>query len=285
MVVKSFMRYLKSLTARLQEKGADISKAYQHVQTVQSTLVSVREEIEDKHDLLFEEASKIASENNISVLRPWTCNVQKYRENHDAGDVSSYYRVSLTLPFIDSLITSMAERFTPKNLALYCGFNILPSIMLKTDHWTTYFKEFLDAYLGTIIDVGCIDAELDLWHQYWLDAFTSELEAKCASIADVLKMLEKDDFKKTFPIIYNCLKILATVPVTSCECERSISVIRRLKTYLRSTMVQVRFTSLALLSIRRDFELNLDAIINTFATKHSRRMKLVNILDSDKLSE
>ena len=143
-VVKRFMRYLKSLTTRLQEKGADLSKAYQHVQTMQSTLVSVREEIEDKHDLLFEAASKIASENNISVLRPRTCNVQKYRENHDAEDVSSYYRVSRTLPSIDSLITSMAERFTPKNLALYYGFNILPSIMLKTDHWTTYFKEFFD---------------------------------------------------------------------------------------------------------------------------------------------
>ena len=70
---------------------------------------------------------------------------------------------------------------------------------------------------------------------------------------------------------------------------RSVSefspVIRRLETYLRSTIVQDRCTSLALLHIRRDFELNLNAIINTFATKHHRRMKLVNILDSDKLSE
>ena len=36
-------------------------------------------------------------------------------------------------------------------------------------------------------------------------------------------------------------KNLGTIPVTTCECERSIYVIRRLKTFLRSTMWQERF--------------------------------------------
>jgi hypothetical protein len=40
----------------------------------------------------------------------------------------------------------------------------------------------------------------------------------------------------SFPNIYTAFQIFATIPVTTCLCERSISALRRLKTYLRSTM-------------------------------------------------
>ena len=101
------------------------------------------------------------------------------------------------------------------------------------------------------------------------------------SIGEVLKCCQEHDLCTTFPYIYHVLKILGTVPVTSCECERSISVIRRLKTHLRSTMAQERFSSLALIHIRHDFMLDLDQIINTFASKHPTKMQLLNIMDSD----
>ena len=39
------------------------------------------------------------------------------------------------------------------------------------------------------------------------------------------------------------------LPVTSCEAERSFSTLRRIKTYLRSTMKQERLIGLALLNV------------------------------------
>ena len=39
-----------------------------------------------------------------------------------------------------------------------------------------------------------------------------------------------------FPNIHQIFRLVCTVPVTSSECERSISVLRRLKTYLRFSM-------------------------------------------------
>ncbi|XP_064406466.1 52 kDa repressor of the inhibitor of the protein kinase-like [Halichondria panicea] len=66
--------------------------------------------------------------------------------------------------------------------------------------------------------------------------------------------------------------------LTSCECERSVSVLRRLKTYLRSTMGQERLSGLALLHTQYGMKLNLDEIVNMFARKHSRRMELMDIL-------
>ena len=92
---------------------------------------------------------------------------------------------------------------------------------------------------------------------------------------------EQFDLKTEFPLIYCCLKLLCTVPATSCECERTISIIRLLKSYLRSTMSQERFSSLALLHARRDFVLDLDAIVDKFARRHPRRMQLVDIINDD----
>ena len=42
---------------------------------------------------------------------------------------------------------------------------------------------------------------------------------------------------------------MMVLPVTSCEAERSFSTLRRLKTYLRTTMSQERLNGLALLNV------------------------------------
>ena len=62
------------------------------------------------------------------------------------------------------------------------------------------------------------------------------------SVAKLLKVCDQD----SFPNIYILLKIEATNLVTSCKCERSGSVLKRLNTYFRASMSQERLTSLAM---------------------------------------
>jgi hypothetical protein len=79
--------------------------------------------------------------------------------------------------------------------------------------------------------------------------------------------------KVSFPNIYTALQIFATIPVTTCTCERSISVLRRLKTYLRSIMSESRLKGLlALLNVHREIHLDTKEIIDEFAIKQPRRM-------------
>ena len=85
----------------------------------------------------------------------------------------------------------------------------------------------------------------------------------------------------TFPTLYQLLKILATIPITTSQCERSISRLRIIKTYMRSTMTEERLGALALLSIHHDIDLTMDDIISRFARKNERRMSLINISDTD----
>ena len=75
------------------------------------------------------------------------------------------------------------------------------------------------------------------------------------------------------------LLLMATTPVTSCECERSFSRLRTIKTYLRSTMSEDRLNGLSLLYIHKDIDIDCDYIISKFALRNPRRMQLINILD------
>ena len=78
---------------------------------------------------------------------------------------------------------------------------------------------------------------------------------------------------------HTILQILTTIPISSASCERSISTIRNLKTYLRNTMVQDRLNGLALMHAHREMGLDLEKIIDLFANLHRRRMRMENILN------
>ena len=67
-------------------------------------------------------------------------------------------------------------------------------------------------------------------------------------------------------------RILCTLPITSAECERSFSTLRRLKAYLRSTMSSERESGLALMNINYHRDINIKEVINTFAQRQPRRL-------------
>ncbi len=50
--------------------------------------------------------------------------------------------------------------------------------------------------------------------------------------------------KTLYPSIYQLLKILCTMPVTTCTPERTFSTLKRIKTYLRNSTGQVSVTHL-----------------------------------------
>ena len=57
------------------------------------------------------------------------------------------------------------------------------------------------------------------------------------------------------------------IVVSTAECERSFSALKRIKTYLRSTMSNERLCDLAILSIEKEISRNLvlDEVVDMFA--------------------
>ena len=65
--------------------------------------------------------------------------------------------------------------------------------------------------------------------------------------------MHENDLFNIFPEFSKVVYILAVMPATSCSAERSFSALRRLKTYLRSTMGQQRVNNIALVNIERAY--------------------------------
>lgn len=79
--------------------------------------------------------------------------------------------------------------------------------------------------------------------------------------------------KNTFPNFYKLLSVAFTLPVSSATCERSFSAMRRVYTWLRTSMLQERFTNLAIIHIERDLSnaINSEDILNIFANADNGR--------------
>ena len=65
------------------------------------------------------------------------------------------------------------------------------------------------------------------------------------------KLLTKE-VREMLPNITRLVTILLVVGVSGASAERSFSVLRRLKTWLRSTMTQARMTQLSILAIEKE---------------------------------
>ena len=70
-----------------------------------------------------------------------------------------------------------------------------------------------------------------------------------------------------FPELSKAYSIALAIPISSCTAERSFSALKRVKTRLRSTMMQERLDGLLLIAVKRNIlkTINSDAIIDEFA--------------------
>ena len=111
--------------------------------------------------------------------------------------------------------------------------------------------------------------EIHRWKIYWQNR-----EDKPSTCLTALKACDQVLFSN----VHTLLKIACTLPITSCECERSASMLRRLRNYMRATMSKERLTSLALIHTHYEYKHDYDQIVDRFSKLHPRRMELENII-------
>ncbi len=130
-------------------------------------------------------------------------------------------------------------------------------------------NHILELYENDLPSFVCFNSELDLWQHKW--KATPELAATLNTPEKALVHTDCD----FFPNVHTLLCIMGTLPVTSCECERSISMLQLIESPLRSTMKQERLNGLAMLYYHRDVEITPDdEVVDEFSRRHPRRMLL-----------
>lgn len=99
---------------------------------------------------------------------------------------------------------------------------------------------------------------------------------RVTTVQTVCELFNTCQFPKTMLAeVDQLLRIYLTVPLTSATAERSFSTLRRLKSYLRSTMTQKRLNHVMLLHTHKENfdDLNLHQIAQDFASRNNRRVQ------------
>lgn len=96
--------------------------------------------------------------------------------------------------------------------------------------------------------------------------------AKSSPITYLQFIVEKE-VTDIFPQFEVLTRMFITLPIGIASAERSFSVLRRIKNYMRSTMTQERTSDLALLAIERQTaeQLDISSLVKQFANCKTRR--------------
>ena len=188
---------------------------------------------------------------------------QQHRENAESATPFNCYRNNMCLPFLDHLINGIDVCFDKYGKTVLMIQALIPSAIAERD---VTIDDIVETYLPA--PSNCQE-EFIRWKRRWDVRGISE---RVQTIAQALKQCDSD----AYPNLSVLLKIAGTVAVTSCECERSGSVLKRLNTYLRASIRQERLNGLALMHISYDVEISVDRVMPVFVKK-PRALEFSNI--------
>lgn len=149
-----------------------------------------------------------------------------------------------TIPALDYLISEVLDRFLSRLTATLTQIMILlPSSVAESTHplTSTDISDLLSIYKNDLPTPSSLETELHCWSVKWKGK-TQE----ASGLDNPLNTLSTID-DVFFPNIKKLFRITCTLPVTSAECEHSISRLHYLKTYLRSTMFEEHLNGSAML--------------------------------------
>ena len=105
LIAYQFLSHLSGITIKLQSATLDIVDAYQKINEVKHYYEEIRKNISVQFHVIYQQAERMASKVNATVLKPRNCRKQYHRPNADMENVEDWYRVNVAIPFLDHIIT------------------------------------------------------------------------------------------------------------------------------------------------------------------------------------
>ena len=276
-VVLEVLGTTNALSQLLQQKKQDFFNATKLVKATTQTLQQYRSD--DSWDSFWKRATAEAAKDQIDVPDGPPGRHRRIPRRIDAGSSEhrfttskEFYRVTFYFPVIDMLLQKMERRFNREALKAIDEITALD----PSNQFEAYSEEkllsFASNFPADIPNDQELTTELKLFMNYAVQGnFTS-----CNTVQDMYKSLVTNRLCDAFPLVSCLYKLALTLPVTTATNERTFSLLKIVKTRLRSTMSDPHLSNLCVLSFERELTSKLDshAIVNVFATVKSRRMEL-----------
>jgi Domain of unknown function (DUF4371)/hAT family C-terminal dimerisation region len=263
-VTEAVAALMLPLSKKLQTPSMDMYTARKDISETMEVLMNWRSTAETEFSALFLQSLELCKAAGVAMSLPRRTSRQTMRPNYDTDSPEIFYRLSIYIPYIDHLLTELETRF--ENIDGPCAeIQKLIPINLPQFADAVDSKKIHDFYSSDLDTTSVVRAEVCRWCCRWLNVETKNKPDTAVSALDIAR-------SNNFPNIGVLLELFASLPVTTASAERSFSTLRRLKTYLRSTMETERLSGMAVMAIHRDRAgmIKVDDVIDELATKPRR---------------
>ena len=274
-ITKSVLDEAKSLSAKLQKRDQDVYEAFKMVSVVVEKLKSIRTNIDRTFESWYEEILKLADTIGVKEEVPRKTSVQRNRNNTPSTTPQEHYKRAVAIPLLDSLLTQLNERFTGENSHTQALLCLIPLLILSS---TVQLTDKIDDFLYWDADLPCsksLPSELYRWQTLWSHDGAS---ATVNTPDNLLLALASCDID-SFPNIHHLLLIGCTLPITSAEAERTFSLLRRVKTFTRSTLTEEHLSDLAVMAMHYGERIAVEDVLQAFIQLHPRRLFQASLLE------
>ena len=262
------MSFTKCLSDQLQSKDLDLTKATELVVSTMDTLQELRSDETWNHT--FKYITDVAA---LHGIEPSRCSTRSYNSalsddyvvdstigHRSSLNTSQSLKVNTYFPVLDHILSEMKRRFSETHLG------IMKAVQACNPTSSHFLEESDLKEMSTLYSVND-----DLLANECLLAKRTLADKNLESALDVYGHLLP--LQTAFPILIKLFRIALTLAVSTAQCERSFSALKRIKTYLRTTMSEQRLSDMSLLSIERDLSntISFDDVIERFENSDKNR--------------
>lgn len=209
-IIAKYSAKFEFISTVLQGVDIDLQEATQQIQDLLKLLKNERSNSECQFDLIFKKAEETAIKIGLELQLPRRANRQTQRDNYPTNDIKEFFRQSLFIPYLDSIIMSINDRFSDENLKAFSLFSLHPKKMKKMSiqEFSKVVKSINHLY-GPLLDN--FEEEAITWYEFWL-------RKPCDPSTQLIDLLE---ICKYYPAVKKALEIAISLPATSCSVERT----------------------------------------------------------------
>jgi hypothetical protein len=261
------LRPLETLNKSLQSRNMTVAGMLEAVAVVIGELENSRSA--EAFHILISSVNKMIADIDLEELRlprqrkpPARLTVTGSAPPYHPSSIVEHYMPQFFM-MIDTAISGLNERFSGST-----GLHVYRQLetLLLCRNASELNTECVNTYPE--INVEDLKIQLAMFHRKYNNKNVSEVTALFREMVPEVRQL--------FCQVEILLRILLVCPASSAEAERSFSGLRRLKTWLRSTMSQNRLNSVCVCHIHQDLldAIDIDALMKDFVSRSDVRQSI-----------
>ena len=189
-------------------------------------------------------------------------------DSYSSETAEEHYRLQY-FEAIDLAVESIKDRFDQPGYAVYRN---LEELLLKGANGKDYSEHLRDvSAMYHELDASQLEPQLSNLATYFKE---NSIEVSLEECLKYLRSLSPAA-KSFYSEVCTLARLILVMPATNAVSERSFSVMRRIKSYLRSTMGQARLNHIMVLNIYKERldKLDLTSIANQFVSGSEHRSR------------